>query len=108
VWFILIILDGRRIEKRNKVYNDLEKCDELNGRIIDIDIIKGYCYVTTEQTKMVIHSSQNYLYSDEYISDNIFLGDSIIKDAGSDTIRIIRDRSEFYFVHKKVINRHLK
>ncbi|MFA9370979.1 MAG: hypothetical protein ACERIH_04660 [Labilibaculum antarcticum] len=114
-WLLLlfIFIGGLLIQnmfnvKRNKEFPRTEKEDKVIGRIINLKIIKGTCYVELIDSKIRISSSQNYQYHSEYIQNNIFIGDSIVKKSGSDTIRIISGNKEYLFVHGKVINEHLR
>ncbi|MGD9995094.1 MAG: hypothetical protein AB7S69_17475 [Salinivirgaceae bacterium] len=89
----------------NDKYPLITKEDNLNSRITSLNKIKGECFIETKDNSFGISSSQNYDYKSEYIHNNIFVGDSIVKMAGSDTIYIYGQEGVKYFVHQQVINR---
>ncbi len=53
---------------------------------------------------MGIGVSRNEQYENSFIGDFLRVGDELLKSPTSDTIYIIRDRVEFYFVLGEIIN----
>lgn len=106
LWLFAIIMHGKKSEKLRAEYQLIQNKDEINAKLLKLKKIKGTCYLKTINSSLSLLSSQNYLYQDEYIHNNLFIGDSISKNAMSDTIYIFSKKGGVkYFVHKKVINR---
>ena len=81
----------------------------LEDVVIQMQRIRGECFITTKNGKIGLQSSQNYDYTNEYIHNNIFIGDSLLKNTNSDTIHVYSEkRGCRYFVHKQTINRPVK
>lgn len=59
--------------------------------------------MTTSSGKYYIGTGQNHNYDDVLLYDNIFVGDSILKSAGSDTVFICRNHVRLEFVLGGVI-----
>jgi len=110
VWLLAIFIDARYNEKLREEYPVVKFEDKINARVLKIRKIKGGSYITKNNSEKIgLLSAQNYLYHREYLVFNIFSGDSISKNAFSDTIYIFSPSGEVkYFVHGEVINRHLR
>lgn len=109
-WLLAIFINARNNEKLREEYPVIKFEEEINARVLNIRKIKGGSYITTNNGKKIgLLAAQNYLYPKEYLVSNIFLGDSISKNAFSDTIYIFSPSGEMkYFVHREVINRYLR
>lgn len=106
IWLLAIKLDSKKGEEIREEYQLVQNEDEISSVVLKLKKIKGGCFIKTKDVSIRLLSSQNYLYQDEYIHNNLFAGDSISKKSMSDTIYIFSPQGEMkYFVHKKVINR---
>lgn len=94
---------------QNKLYDDyslLKYEQSVMARIADIKKIKGVSFITYSNNKRFrIESSINNQYKSEYIVDHLFLGDSIVKNSFSDTIRIFKQDETCVFIHKGMISK---
>ena len=86
-------------------YPRITTSDSIGDKVVNLKKEKGVCFIQVKNKMFRISSSQNYDYESEYIVNNIFVGDSIVKRSGSDTIYIYGMEGVKYFVHQKVINR---
>ena len=109
-WLLAIFINASYNDKLREEYPVIKFEDEINARVLKIRKIKGGSFITTNfGEKIRLLSAQNYLYPNEYLVFNISPGDSISKNAFSDTIYIFSPSGEMkYFVHGELINRHLR
>ena len=100
----MLIVQNSINKQRSNEYEDIDESDGINCIVENVITKKGFSFITSEdKEKFLLHSSQNRNYKDEYLSENIFVGDSIVKRSGSDTIRVYRGSQQVFFVHKQVI-----
>lgn len=77
----------------------------LKSKIRSVISERGFSYVELYDSQhIVIRHSRNYNYSEPWINKFLKPGDSLTKAAGSDTLWILRDSEEYYFVVGKFIN----
>jgi len=105
IWILGIFLDSRKGAEIRNEYILVRNDDDIKLVVQKLKKIKGGCFISNNNTSIRLLSSQNYNYEDEYIHNNLFVGDSISKNAMSDTIYIFSKKGSMkYFVHGKVIN----
>ena len=106
VWLLAIKKENKKGEQIRDEYPLITSKDKIEGTIKNLRVIKGGCFIKMNGESFRLLSSQNYLYKKEYIDNNISVGDSIFKNANSDTLYIYSsDGKEKYFVHNQGINR---
>lgn len=96
--------DSKRIKKLHLEYENVNYTDNIKGKVDGIYVEKGACFVSIGSQKIFLKVSGNYLYPEIYLDQILTIGDSIIKEQGSDTIRILKKNSEYQFVIGKIIN----
>ena len=90
--------------KRSAEYKEIDRSSGINCIVASVLKKKGFSYIDSDTNeKFFLHSSQNRNYKKEYLSENIFVGDSIVKHANSDTIEIYRGTEQYVFIHKQVL-----
>lgn len=97
--------DSKKIEQLHNEYKLVQKEIEINGRITDLYINKGACFISLDSKKIFIKTSANYLYKEVYLDRVLEVGDTIIKKSGSDTIKVYKMGKEYYFKLGSFINR---
>ncbi|MBD3350646.1 MAG: hypothetical protein GF364_04075 [Candidatus Lokiarchaeota archaeon] len=71
----------------------------FESRIADIHIEKGVCYITTSNgIKFRLNDVRNYEDNKFIMIEEFSVGDSIVKQAGSDTIYVMKDNGRFYYI----------
>jgi hypothetical protein len=97
-------LDSREIDKLHEEYRKIERRDIINNQIKEIKTLKGASFLTFENGKKIfIPTSGNYLYNKEYLDQNLLKGTSIRKNIGSDTIIVLTENQNLYFVIGKFL-----
>lgn len=99
------IKDSKRTNRLHKEYKNFSNVDEYSGKVKELYIEKGACFATVGSKKLFLKVSANYLYPEVYLSHVISVGDSIVKQSGSDTIRVHKENMEYYFILGKFINK---
>ena len=100
------IIDHRRIAKLHEEFSEIKSNDTIRGTISDIHAEKGACFLTLKSgNKILIHGSENCLYDNECLDQNLQIGDTLRKNESSDTLYIRNRDKNLYFVIGKVINR---
>ncbi len=99
------IKDSNKINKLHKEYTNVSTEDEFSGKISNLYVDKGACFVTIESKKIFLKTSGNYLYPKIYLDRILSVGDSVVKKSGSDTIKVFKENSEYYFVTGRFINK---
>lgn len=99
------VKDSKRINKLHVEYKSVSSADELNGKIQNLYTEKGACFVTLDSKKVFLKTSANYLYPEVYLGRILSVGDSIVKQSGSDTLIVYKENMEYYFVLGKFINK---
>lgn len=97
--------DSERIKKLHLEYEKVSLKDNFKGRVDGLYVEKGACFVSIDSKKIFLKVSGNYLYQEIYLDQILSIGDSIIKEQGADTIKIIKKNSEYQFVIGKIINK---
>jgi len=93
------------LQKENLNYKLVASSDKISGRIIGVYEDKGFSFVTfSDSIKLCFQHSRNFSYKNPYLSPFMLIGDSIVKQINSDTLRIYRSDSSYYFVLGKFIN----
>lgn len=106
LWVLAIKMDTKKGEQLRSEYRLVMLEENVNGVITSLKKIKGGCFIKFNDISIRLPSSQNYLYDDEYMHNNVFVGDSIVKNAYSDTIYIFSPKGGVkYFVQGEVVNR---
>jgi hypothetical protein len=102
VLIFIISIIGLRQYQKNKFneYNELKYDDEILGIIDDVKRIKITSFITIDGKKIIIRSSENLNYEKVYIDKYLHIGDSIVKRANNDTIRILHCDQWFEFIHE--------
>lgn len=91
--------DDRRISALRIEYPTVGNKDSLSGIITDFIVNRGAILITVNNSfKTCINPSRNYKYDPVYLYKFIFKGDSIVKNAYSDTLYIYRNNQNYYFV----------
>lgn len=104
IFSVMLLVLNQINKQRSAKYHEIEESDEICCTVNSVVKKKGFSYITSNRKdSFFLHSSQNRNSTEEYLSENIFEGDSIAKRAGSDTIEIFRGSQKLLFVHKQVI-----
>ncbi len=104
-FIIAVVINLRVIQRMHNEYSLLERNDTVSGQIEAIKKLKGTCFIKVDSQKIMIFPSENRLYKKSHIRENLFVGDSILKNFSSDTIYIIRDSNQLFFVHEEIIGK---
>jgi len=99
------LMDSKRIKKLHLEYENVNYNDDFKGKVDGLYVEKGACFVSIGSKKIFLKESINYLYQEIYLDKILSIGDSIIKEQRSDTIKIIKKNSEYQFVIGKIINK---
>lgn len=97
--------DSKNIKSLHIEYKSTNSADEFNGKVQKLYTEKGACFVTIDSKKVFLKTSANYLYPEIYLDHIISVGDSIVKQSGSDTIIVHKENLEYHFVLGKFINK---
>jgi hypothetical protein len=93
------------MQRENLTYKIVDQSDQINKKVIGIYDDQGYSFVTlTDSTKICFSHSRNYSYKNPYLDTFMAIGDSIVKNQNSDTLKILRRNSCYYFILGKFIN----
>lgn len=101
----IIIIDYRHLTALHKEYDLIERSDSISGIVEDIRSYKGTNFISIDGQKKTIGASSNENYKIPNINDIMDIGDSIVKNANSDTILLYHKNKRYYFIHDDVINR---
>jgi len=102
--------DRKYIKKINKEFKKPLINDSISGRIFYIEPAHPNVKNTASQIilnnnqKIWLRSSDNHSYEISNLCDYIKINDSIVKNRGSDTLYVFRERSLKFFVLGKSIN----
>lgn len=102
---VFTVKDSNRIKSLHESHSGLTTKDYFKGKVDSLTIIKGATFLTVENKKYFIHTASNYEYSQIHLSKILTLGDSIVKQFGSDTIFIYKKEKIYMFINNKRINR---
>lgn len=102
--YIFIRLEKSNIISLNQKHKVIEIEDEISGRITSLRKRNGICFISTNSGHYTIMPSENNNYKKEFIDEHLSIGDSIIKQSGSDTIKIYDGKRYYTFIHKDVIS----
>ncbi|PKQ61552.1 hypothetical protein BZG02_15290 [Labilibaculum filiforme] len=99
----IAILLGFIIFKSVTVYNNSKLVNydtELNGKIVKISEYKGQTFIlfNGESKYWSIDNSSNHNFDPSFLGDFLILNDTILKTTCSDTIRVIRNNTEYIFL----------
>jgi len=97
--------DSKRISELHNSYEPINYQESLVGIVSDLYVEKGACFVTIDYKKVFIKTSGNYLYHEVFLDRILSKGDTVIKESGSDTLKVIKKKSEYKFVIGKIINK---
>lgn len=97
--------DSKRIHELHDNYKPITKDEALVGKVSDLYVEKGACFVTLGQKKVFIKTSGNYVYNEVFLDRILSKGDKIIKKQDSDTLIVLKNESEYKFVIGKIINK---
>lgn len=98
------IYDFNNVKKLHQEFDKVEINDSLNGIINDIYTSKGASFITLKcEKKIFLKTSFNYQNENGYLDKSLKIGDSILKNAGSDTLFIIKPEKTEYFILGKFI-----
>jgi len=97
--------DTKRIQELHNNYKPVNYQESLVGKVNDLYVEKGACFVIIDQKKVFIKTSGNYSYHEVFLDRILSKGDTIIKESESDTLKVLKKKSEYKFVIGKIINR---
>ncbi len=98
----------KHIERLNAEYEDIQHGDSLSGFIIKKEVRKGPAYLTLSKgNKVALNTSHNYLYDSYFMDEFLQVGDSLVKQEGSDTLFVYRNTKKYYFVLGEFINKDM-
>lgn len=91
--------DNKEVEALNREYPNINQNDYMCGKIKNYSTYRGAVLLTLENNyKTCINTSRNYGYTPPYLEKFIKVGDSVIKNAYSDTLHIIRNEQKYFFI----------
>ena len=99
--------DSNKINKLYKEYKVVTTNDEFMGKITSLYTAKGASFVTlNDSVKIRFHTSKNskYLGKNAYLDGLLSKGDTIIKKSGTDSLMVIKQKKEYYYVLGKFID----
>ena len=107
IFIILATIGFFLREVRIKEYPRITTTTSLNNVIETINYTSknGAYIMLKDSTKVLMDWAYNYDYSPYDIIDFVQIGDSIVKQAGSDTIILHRCREEYLFILWKMQNK---
>ena len=103
LFIISIVVWFKHDERLHSEYPLIKRSDQIFDEVISLYKSKGGVFMTTSSGKFFIGLSQNHNYDEILLYDNIFVGDSIIKRSGSDTIHILRQDKKLIFLYNDEI-----
>lgn len=104
VFFYLFDLNNK--EDMLIEYKEANTNCTFNGTVQSIEKWKGSSFILVNDKKIHLWGSHNYLYSPQSLVSFIKVGDSLLKDKGTDTLYIFRNDERYYFRLGKFINKH--
>ena len=98
------------VDKLNNEYSiDIRDEGNINSSVIKIIPWHGVTNIQLSNNKKYwIDHSYNYKYDNNFIGDNLNIGDSIIKNSNSDSLWIISSNGEFVFLVGEWLNKSKK
>jgi hypothetical protein len=94
------------VEKHNKEYEYVKNTTIVFDIVKENIADKGTSSVTTVSGKKIwFDGACNDNYYPSFLDNFIQIGDTIIKNSGSDTLFIHRNKKEFYFVLNKNVEK---
>ena len=102
------VYDSNDINKLHNEYKEVTTNDEFIGKITSLYTAKGASFVIlNDSMKIRFHTSKNSKYSGKnaYLDGVLSIGDTIVKNKGTDTLIVKKQDKEYYFVIGKFINK---
>jgi flagellar biosynthesis component FlhA len=102
------IYDSNKIDKLHNDYNIVTINDEFIGKITDLFTSKGASFVVlSDSMKIRFHTSKNskYLGKKAYLDGVLSIGDTLVKNKGTDTLIVKKQNQKYYYVLGRFINR---
>ena len=90
-------IDSKRIDK---LYNEFPKASlntSFQGKIKELNIERDAIYITLKTRKVLLGPFHNDLYSFRFPEKIISVGDSIVKNSGSDTLYLYHENKKYWF-----------
>lgn len=86
-------------------YPEIQKSDIVNNIVTEVNAYQSVAMVKLDDGRqLTLNGSGNYNYRPYYLKDFLQQGDSLIKQRGSDTLKIIRTSNHYVFVLDELIN----
>ncbi len=102
--FIIMVVIGTYMQDQEyKQFKPVTNQLKIKGEVSRIQYYGNALVTFTDEQKLELPLAVNSKYSDERLSLFITLGDSILKNANSDTIFVHRDNKEYYFIIDETI-----
>lgn len=98
------IKDSNEIKNLYNEYKLVDKKYKIEGKIDNLLVNKGVCFVTIDSKKILFKTSANFMYDDVYLDMVLEIGDHIKKNSNSDTLIITKNNKEYYFKIGEFIN----
>ncbi|MDD3787891.1 MAG: hypothetical protein PHO94_04250 [Petrimonas sp.] len=93
------------VATRQKQYDIVENESEIQGVILKLFNEHGHSFIVlTNNKKILIPISSNFMYDPDGFVSIALTGDSIIKQANNDTIYIVKDNKKYLFELGTAIN----
>lgn len=90
----------------HRIYSMIEYKDSIFGSIKDIMTLKSTSFIVIDSSKIILRSSNNFMYDEEDMSEHLRPGVFLIKNSYSDTILVLNNRDTLVFIHGNTINQN--
>lgn len=99
-----IIYQYPKLEGENKK----TRTSHIDGVVTNVVTSKGNLRIKVNEVEFVLGASTNYKYCPSSLSDFIQEGDYVSKPANSDSLKIMRNNNNYFYILEDHINKHLK